>query len=432
MIDTELTLIDNGLFTELAIRLARELKKVRSYVTWRDEFPTINDRCLGAGLDGEGVEWVEDPYVAEVFNPTQIYCYPDIFFAGDKQLVQRAGKLAWGSDTGDDLETKRVWFRGLQEKLGLPVPKYVVVQGWRALSDHLLENDRHCFIKATSKIRGSMETHEFFDFEQDEYWLWDLRIKLGCGAESILFLIEDPVESPYETGLDTYCINGKVPKTPMQGIEIKGKLLLASAQTKSQTPTFMDDALATLQPEMANRNYCNFVSCEFRKNILTDFCARAPNPGLGVEMEMIKNLGQIIVAGAQGECLEPEFEAEYGIQAAIFHDHEGEKWKQFRLPEEVRRWVKLMEFCKVGDLYQIIPRVPYGTKIGWLIGIGDTVQAAANHLQRNKAMLEDHPFEIDLSSVETAIEQAKAMEQEGHEFGDDSLPEPETVLNGDS
>lgn len=432
MIDTSLTMVDNGLFTELAIRLAREIKTVRSYVTKRMDFPTMNERCLSAGLDNEGVEWVEDPYTSDVFDRTDIYCFPDLFCAGDKELVMRAGKAAWGSGTGDDLETKRVWFRKLQKDLGLPIPRYEVVEGWRNLVDYLMANDHHCFIKTTSKIRGSIETHEYWDFEQAEYWLWELRQKLGCGAESVLFLVEEPIDSPYETGLDSYSVNGKAPKTPMQGIEIKNKLLLSSAQTKGKTPKFMDEAIELLQPELQKRGYCNFFSCEFRKDVLTDFTARAPDPGLGVQMEMIKNLGEIIVAGAHGELVEPVFEAEYGIQVAIMHDHEGELWKQFRLPHQVRRWVKLLEFGKLEDLYQMVPRVPFGQKIGWLIGIGDSVQAAADHLQKNKSMLEDYPFDIDLSHLEDAVEQAKALESEGHEFSQDPLPDPETVLNGDS
>src|ERR1035437_3107912 len=84
---------------------------------------------------------------------------------------------------------------------------------------------------------------------------------------------------------------------------------------------------------------------------------------------MISNLGAIIEAGARGELIEPDFEFEFGIQTAIFHDHEEDLWKQFRLPEDIRRWVKLMEFCEVHGRYQIIPRRPFGQKIGWLVGV---------------------------------------------------------------
>lgn len=424
MIDATLTLVDNGLFTELAIRLARDVKLVRSNVSWEDEFPTINDRSLGSGIPE--IEWLEDPYLDKIVDSTDLYVFPDIFNAGEQQLLKRSGKLVWGSNTGDELETKRVWFRGLQEELGMPIPDGKIVRGWTKLVEYLKPHG-HCFIKTTSKIRGSMETKEFWDYDQAEYWLWNLKMKLGCGAEQVLFLVEEPVESPFETGIDTYCINGRFPKTPMQGIEIKGKLILCSAQVKSLTPEPMDKALSKLAPQLAERQYCNFLSAEFREDILTDLCARAPNPGIGVEMEMISNLAEIIFAGARGELLEPEFEFEYGIQAAIFHDDDGELWKQFRIDPEVRRWVKLMEFCQKDDLIQIIPRIPYGNKIGWLLGVGNSIEEAAKHLFENAEALKEHPFEIKTEALEEAVKQAHEMKLTGFEFSDQPLPEPESV-----
>lgn len=427
MIDAVLTMVDSGLFTELAIRLAREFRKVRSSVPWYAEFPTLNDRALGSGMPE--IEWVEDPYRNEIFNTTDLYVFPDIFRAGEQELLERAGKPVFGSRTGDELETRRIWFRELQKELGMPVPDYEIVKGWTGLAAFLKANDEHCFIKTTSKIRGSMETHEFWGKDQDEYWLWDLRLKLGGGAEEVWFIVEQPIDSPFETGLDLISVDGQMPQTPMQGIEIKGKLMLSSAQTNSDTPRPLDDALSLLAPELKRRRYRNFLSAEFRLDILTDFCARAPNPGLGCEMEMISNLGEMVYAAARGELVEPVFEAEYGIQVAVFHDHDKELWKQFRIDPEVRRWFKLMEFCRVGDLYQIVPRPPHGEKIGWFVGIGNTIEEAADHVQDVAEQFKNYPFDVKLDALPQALEQAQEMEKQGMEFTDETIPEPETILN---
>lgn len=426
MIDATVTVVDSGLFTELAVRLTREIRNVRSHVPWEAEFPTLNDRAIGSGL--EGIEWVEDPYVDEIFESTDAYIFPDIFRAGDQQLLVRAGKPVFGSRTGDRLETCRIWFREMQKELGMPVPNSTVIEGWTNLCDYLKANDERCFIKTTSKIRGTMETHEFHDWEQDQYWLWRLRVKCGGASEKVQFLIEKPIESPFETGLDTICIDGNFPETPIQGIEIKGKLMLSSAQTKSPTPRPLDEALTLLSEELKKRHYRNFLSAEFRQDILTDFCARSPNPGLGCEMEMIRNIGEMIYHGAHGELIEPEFEAEYGIQVAVFHDHEKEDWKQFRIDPEVRRWIKLMEFCRVGDLYQIVPRPPHGEKIGWLIGIGDTIQEAADHVKDVAEQFKDYPFDVKLDALPEALKQAAAMEEQGMEFTDQPIPDPKSMI----
>lgn len=425
MISSTVCVCDNGLFSELALRLSRDFSRVLYHVPWEAEFPRINDRLLGTGI--EGLTQVEDPFLSSVVEETDIYLFPDIFHAGQQELLERAGKKVWGSRTGDELETRRVWFRERQEEWEMPVPEYEILHGYSELQKFLADHG-HCFVKTTSKIRGTMETHEFFDMEQDEYWLEQLHTRLGCAREEVAFLVEEPIETGFETGLDTYCIDGQFPRTPLQGIEVKGKLILCSAQTRSPTPGPLDLALSRLAPELEKRRYRNFLSAEFRGDILTDLCARCPNPGIGVEMEMISNLGEIIAAGVEGELVEPEFEYEFGLQAAIFHDHDEELWKQFRLPDELRRWVKLMEFCERDGKLQIIPREPFGKKIGWLVGVGDSIEAAIEHLQENAKALEEFPFDIKLDAIPEALKQAQAAEEQGFEFTDQEVPDPEMVL----
>lgn len=417
--------VDNGLFTELGVRLARDYERVLYYSPWEAEFPLINDRFVGFGVDN--IERIEDPYLSRVVDGVDTYVFPDIFHAGKQQLLERVGKAVWGSREGDSLETRRVWFRDWQEESGMPVPEGVVLHGLNDLEAYLKDHG-HCFVKTTSKIRGTMETHEWFDNEQDYYWLQDLKRKLGGLAEVPLFLVEEPIETKFETGIDTYCVDGQFPKTPMQGIEVKGKLILCSAQTKSPTPAPLDKALSTISPVLNNFGYRNFLSAEFRGDILTDLCARCPNPGIGVEMEMISNLSPIIEAGARGELIQPQFEYEFGIQAAIFHDHDEELWKQFRLPNDLRRWVKLMEFCEIDGLYQIIPRRPYGQKIGWLLGVGNSIESASAHIYENAEALRDYPWDIELDALADAVHQAQEAEKAGFEFSDEPIPEPADVI----
>lgn len=425
MMDANFTLVDSGLFTELARRLARETTgTVRSWVPWEAEFPTINDRMMGDGLPD--VQWVEDYLDPEVIDDTDCFVFPDIFRSGVQLTLERMGKLVWGSRRGDQLETRRLWFRELQETLGLPVPEYTVLKGLSALREFLQDHGR-CFIKTSSKIRGSMETWEHHDAEQSEYILDNLAVKLGGGKELVVFLAEEPIDTKFETGFDTSCIDGQFSQTPIQGIEIKGKLILCSAQTKSKTPDFIDEAMSALAPALRARRYRNFMSAEFRQDKLVDPCCRAPNPGIGCEMEMIRNIGEMILAGSRGELVEPDYEFEFGVQAAIFHDHPEELWKQFRLDPEVRRWVKLMEFCDVEGRCQIIPRPPHGQKIGWLVGVGNTIEEMAEHLMTNAKALKDYPFDIKLDALPTAIAQAKIAEEEGVEFTDQRIPEPEEI-----
>lgn len=425
MIDANITVVDSGLFTELALRLARETTgKVRSWVGWEAEFPTINDRMVGDGM--QEIDRIDDFLDPEVVDDTDLFVFPDIFRSGAQLTLERLGKLVWGSRKGDELETKRLWFRKLQEELGIPVPEYTVKTGVTELRD-FLKNHGRCFIKTTSKIRGSMETWEHKDYEQSEYVLDELAVKLGGGKEQVVFLAEEPIETEFETGFDTHCIDGQFSETPIQGIEIKGQLILCSAQTRSKTPDFIDEAMRALAPTLKERRYRNFMSAEFREHFLVDPCCRCPNPGIGCEMEMISNLGKIILAGARGQMVQPEYEFEFGVQAAIHHSGDDKAWKQFRIDPEMRRWVKLMEFCQAGEPYNIIPRPPHGSKIGWVVGVGNTLEEMTKHLLKNCEALKELPFDIKTDALEKALEQAKIAEDEGVEFTDQKIPDPEIV-----
>lgn len=424
MIDAELTIVDNGLFVELALRLAREFREVNYWSPWEVEFPTLNDRAIGDGY--EEINRIEDPLLPDIVSSTDVYCFPDIFHSGMQSALRQLGKPVWGSGPGDRIETARVWFRELQEELGLPVPEYEVVRGLTNLRKFLQDHGR-CFIKTTSKLRGTMETWKHIDIDQSRFKLDDLAVKTGPFADKLTFLVEEPIESPFETGLDTFCINGAFPETPMQGIEIKSKFILCSAQTKSPTPAPYDETLSALSPILKEFGYRNFLSLEFRQDILLDPCCRCPNPGIGAEMEMIANLGEIIYQGAQGKLVQPVFDYEFGCQAAIVRDGDAELWTQFQIPEGVRRWVKLMENCMVDGFEQNIPRPPHGSKIGWVVGVGHTIEEMAEHLTQNAKALKDLPFEIKTDCLAEAIEQVHALEKSGREFTDQKVPEASAV-----
>ena len=424
--DKSFCVCDFGLFTELAIHLARKTTgKVRSYVPWQGAFPFINDRLVGDGIPN--IERIDDPLDPEVLDSTDVYCFPDIFNSGMQLALERLGKQVWGSRKGDELERKRLWFRKLQEELGLPVPEYTAVRGLEKLRAFLADHGR-CFVKSSPDWRGTHETWESKDGEQSEFILDYLAVKFGPVKNDVLFMVEEPIEVPYEAGFDSICVDDQFSETPVNGIEIKGKLLLASAQTNSKTPKFIDEAMKALGPTLRERRYRNFMSGEFRDGKLTDPCCRAPNPGLGCEMEMISNLPLLIEAGSRGELLKVDFEYEFGVQIAIWHDHPEDLCKQFRIDAEVRQWVKLMDVCQSGPLCQIVPRPPHGTKIGWIVGVGNTIQEMADHAQEVGEALKDLPIEISMDALPEAIEQAQKAQQGGDEFTDQEIPDPASVL----
>lgn len=433
--DKTALLVDTGLFTELAVRLAPSFKRFLYWSQWEDEFPFINNRVLGRGVSG--ITRVEDPF--DHVKETDLFIFPDVFRSGWQTHLESLDKRVWGGRKGERLELDRIWFRQFQQELGMNVPRHEVVTGLSEL--RLLLNDSgECFVKTTSRIRGSWETYHHFDAEQSEYYLDKKAVDLGGTKEAVRFLVEWPLDAEIETGGDTYCIDGQFPETQLQGYEIKSKLILCSVNQRSDLPEEVRQCMEPLSPFLKEQRYRNFMSAEVKvetngkenKAYALDPCCRCPNPGIGVEMEMIGNLPEIIWHGAAGELIEPEMVAQFGIQAALYHDdRQAELWKQFRIPEELKRWVKLMEFCKKDeedDLWQIVPRPPHGHKIGWCVGVGDTIKEAVEHLQDVAAVFKGGPLEVCLEPIKEALDEIQTAEDEGIPFTDQPVPEPESVV----
>jgi hypothetical protein len=61
------------------------------------------------------------------------------------------------------------------------------------------------------------------------------------------------------------------------------------------------------------------------------------------------------------------------------------------------------------------------------VGIGDTIEAARDHLYENADMLKKYPFDIKLGDLEEAVRQAHEAEKAGFEFTDQPLPEAEEM-----
>lgn len=428
MIDATICVCDLGLFTEIALRLAREFKTVLYHVPWETEFPLTNDVVLGDGLGT--ISRITDPWEPEVFDRVDLFVYPDIFRSGWQLQMERMGKWVWGSRKADSLEIDRVKFKELQKSLGLPTPDYEVIRGITALRKYLETND-DVFVKADSKIRGSWETFHHQSMSQSGPELAKRELKNWGVREHIRFVVEKNLHSEIETGIDSPFI-GKWPETVVQGYEIKGQLILMAAQKYGELPDVIKTNSDALSTELERLQCLNNVSLEIKVNDgvgrVIDPCIRFPNPGNGVQMEMISNLGEVMIMAASGKPVQPEYEFQFGIQAAIIHDQDSDQWKLTDIPHESRRWVKLMDFCCTEEGLCIIPRVPYGEKIGWLLGMGNTVEECHNHLMSNVELLKDCPVTIKYEPLAEALQKVHKAQSRGIKFTEKPLPQPEVVL----
>ena len=126
---------DNGTFTSVAERLARDFGKVYYYSPWKGGFPQKKFTLMGDGL--KGVERVNDFW--DYVDSADICFFPDVI-DGDIQVhLDSLDKKVFGSRKGEDLELDRVGMKETMKDLKLPLGKYDVVKEWRIL-ENILKN----------------------------------------------------------------------------------------------------------------------------------------------------------------------------------------------------------------------------------------------------------------------------------------------------
>lgn len=422
--------IDGGLFQALAHRLARDFGKVYFHNPFSSQMPMVTDAEIGDGF--KDIE--SRPDLWRAVEDSNIVVIPDVGHADLARKIDMEGWSVWSSRTGDFMELRRAKFRDLQKELGLPVPEYQVVTGLRELRIYLSDHP-DCYVKV-SKFRGLMETHHWLGMELDEQWLDALAVKLGPIKNKMPFIVEQGIEAISELGVDTFCIDGQYPKTLMTGIESKDKAYLGTVVPESELAPQLVEINRVLAPVFKEHRYRNFWSNEVRiaedkTPYLTDPSCREASPAGECLLENIKNLSEVIWHGAQGELVEPEYEAKFAAQAIIDHHGDHEQWRVLEVPESVKRWVKVFSCCEVDGVLAIPPCHWSSEIIGSVIGLGDTIEDALEALRDHAAELDGQPLTIHVEALADVLKTVQEQEAAGIELTDEPVPEPAAAIEHD-
>lgn len=258
MIDRTALIFDHGLFVELAIRLARDFKRVLYHSPFEKGFPVVNDCVIGDGF--RSIERVDD--IWDVMDDVDVFVFPDIQHSGLQLHLEKMGKHVWGSRKGDKLELQRAKFLKTLKEVGLPVGEWRHVVGMSNLRD-LLKDEEDLFIKI-SRYRGSMETWHHKDYRTSEPILDQLAVKLGACKEIVPFVVCCPIKSDLEVGYDGFCIDGQFPFIGVQGYEIKDRAFVASVQRYEDLPEQVRAVNGAMSLLLKDVRYRNFWSTEIR------------------------------------------------------------------------------------------------------------------------------------------------------------------------
>lgn len=426
--DVTCCVIDRTTFFPVAVRLARDFKKVYFHCPNGDGFETVGQDSKG--FNYPGVETVREFW--PVKDEIDLFVFPDSRDWGLQMELERQGKKVWGSKRGEDLESLRGYWLDVAKEIGLPMPKTVPVKGLTNLRLYLEENrDEKKYIKI-SRYRGDMETWCADDWLVTRTKLENLAHKWGPLQDTITFYVQDDLDTDIEGGADSYFV-GDFPEQVIIGYEKKNLSYLGTVMARSDMPPEIWGPNELLVPILRAKGYCNFFSTEVRvkddESYLLDPCCRCPSPAGEEQLEMYENFGEIVWHGANGILVQPRWAASYCGEAIIQWTGDKEGPKSIRVPEEIRQWVKLFACAYVDDAFHFPPNQDPEC-LGCAVGLGNTAEEVVEHLKFLKEQLENQPVQLMIEPMADLLVEINKAQKMGLEFGDgEKMPEPSVVLD---
>lgn len=425
--DVTACVVDHGRFLHMARRLGRDLGKVFYYTPTERDCPLVREACIGIGFPE--IERVKS--IARAKRFCNLFVFPDIGFEDEQRELEKEGFLVWGCREAGLLESNRGKFLDVLKTTSLPLPKYTEVLGLTNLR-LFLEDKEDKYIKI-SKFRGDWETLHWTNWSEMEGTMDSYAVRFGPLKDSIAFYVFDPIDTDIEDGVDSYCIDGQWPKNVLKGMECKDKAYLGTIQEFELVPREVRIVNEIFGPILKEYGYRGFFSSEVRitedgQSFFIDPTCRCGSPPSQVQAELFANYGEIIWKGAQGELIEPEPTAQFGVMAALGIDGDRTEWNVVEFPEELDQWVKC-GFCFQDNGRTCFPPITeYNTsELGYLCATGDSIHDAIETLRKHKDLLPDG-VKCEFNSLSDLLAEVHAAEDQGLEFTGQDVPEPAEIL----
>jgi hypothetical protein len=416
--DVVALVVDNGLFVEIAIKLAKTYKKVYYYVPWESAFAKMNLGMIGVGL--ENIEVVDSIYGPH-FDEVDVFVFPDIYFGYEQEMLEKMGKKVWGSRTGECLELKREGMKEILKALDMPVGKFTHIKGMANLRAFLKENE-DVYVKI-DKFRGTFETFHSANYKEVEPKLDEVEFNLGAFKHTIEFTVEESLPDCAEVGTDCWVITDDAgeahyPEHTISGIEIKDVGFASIFKKYEDIPEVVTRFNERMKPVFAAYNWRGFMSTEVRvgkdmKPYMIDLCGRAPSPPNELYQEQYENLAECVWAGANGIVVEPKAVAKYGAEIMLHSSWADKGWQPVSFPPELRDRVKLRNATCIDGIYYAIPQACGLPEVGAVIGLGDTLQEALDDAVENAEQVTGYYLEAKMSAIDSIKEECERLEELG-------------------
>lgn len=365
--------VDNGIFSEMGIKLAESFGKVWYTSPWVSGFPASEQIEIGEGMTE--IERIDDFH--EVIDDCDLFVFPDIYQAQAQIYLASIGKRVWGSREGDDLEIYRKDAKRHFHELGIPQGEYESIDGIDALREYVKSHDEKLWIKG-NKARGDFETFSVDSYELGKSKLDDIQARLGPKAEEMTFIVERNLKDTLDIAIDTHCVDGQYPNTAVLGTEEKGECYIGEVKPWDQMPDPLKDIYNRLRATFKSYEYRNFLSLESRvlkdKIYLGDPCCRGGSPPLELQLNWITNLADILWEGSEGKMVEPEYSAKFGVELIIHSDWADAHPLMVEFPQKYRNKIKFRYNTEFKGKTWIMPQGA-GPRIAAIVATGNSVDA---------------------------------------------------------
>ena len=424
--ELNVVVVDFGSFISLAEKLSETCAHVSYHAPIDREFRSIEDAAIGYGIPNvHKIESFMDP---DVVKETDLWVFPDIGYAGEQRYLKSIGKPVWGSMGGDELERLRTKFVATVKKLGLPMVHCEKIKGLDALCEYLKDKE-NVWVKV-NEFRDNMETWHHQDWLHSQPMLRRLYIKFGVAPELVWFVVQDALDGATEIGYDGLSVDGWFPDSSYQGYEKKNELYLGARTDYDKLPEEVRAVNEAWSPVLEEYGYRNFFATEIRNldgvPYFIDPTMRMPGQTGEQLLETMENLADVIWHGAQGELIQPVWNADFAASATLNYKGDLEDVKVIRVPDEAKQWVKLCRYRQNGDEYHF--PVNRREDVGVVIGMADTIEDTIKAVGENYEAIGDESLSVKLDGFREILEDIHKAQAEGIQFTEEKVPEPETVL----
>lgn len=405
--------IDFGNNISLAQRISRDFEKVFYFCPYvLNGYPEHNPVDIGRGVN----EIIKIYDWEDYFEEIDIFIFPDLYYSGLQELLRRQNKLVFGSGKAQVMETDRGAMKRLQKELGLPINEYEEVEGLYELENRLKVLDDK-YIK--SGLRGDSETFHHTNYTLSKEELKGMKHRMGIFDKKEKYIIESPIKSIAEVGIDTMTADGMYLDESLTGIELKDVGYYGRMVKYDKLPKQLRLVTDKLAPVFQSYGFRGVYSNEVRidkklDGYLIDQTMRMPSPPSSLMMLMYENFSEVLWSIANGIIPKVKYKYEHGVQFIIKSDLALTEPVALQFPIEFKDNIDIKNLVIDDDgTYYYTPNGVPMKEIGSVSACGHTMEQAVKLATEIAESVKGFDIKINTDCIADAKKQISELNKNG-------------------